>query len=67
MSNMTVIQPYLNFVYARAHNAGYKAFQEGYERRAPVEVGEYAGAWVEGWNQAALDALDAGKYIAMAA
>jgi|GEM_PF-6406567 len=62
-----IIQAYVDFVSTRARQAGYKAFQEGFERRAPVEVGEYAGAWVEGWNQAVLDALDAGNPIAMAA
>ena len=39
-----IIQAYVDFVSTRARQAGYKAFQEGFERRAPVEVGEYAGA-----------------------
>lgn len=62
-----IIQAYVDVVSTRARQAGYKAFQEGFERRAPGEVGEYAGAWVEGWNQAVLDALDAGNLITIAA
>jgi hypothetical protein len=60
-------QAYFDMVAKRARDAGYKSFQDGYERRAPAHVNEYASAWVEGWNQAALDALEAGNLIAMAA
>jgi ribosome modulation factor len=63
----SIHQAYVDFLTNRARQEGYKAFQDGYERRAPAHVNEYAGAWVEGWNQAALDALEAGNPIAMAA
>jgi ribosome modulation factor len=59
MFDLKAIQAYTDFVARRARNAGYQAFQAGHERRAPVEVGEYAGDWVAGWNAAALDAPDA--------
>ena len=57
-------QTYNIWVETRARNAGYEAFKAGQRREAPTEVNEFAGAWVEGWNQAA---LDAGNPIAMAA
>jgi hypothetical protein len=59
MFHFEAIRPYVDFVTNRACKAGFKAYQDGFERRAPVEVGEYAGAWVEGWNAAAIDALNA--------
>lgn len=62
-----IIQAYVDFVTNRAREEGYNAFKDGFERRAPAHFNEYAGAWVEGWNQAALDALDAGNPIALAA
>lgn len=60
-------QAYFDMVARRASDAGYKAFKDGYERRAPAHVNEYACAWAEGWNQAALDALDADNRVAIAA
>ena len=62
-----LIQAYFDMLAKRACDEGYKAFRDGYERRAPAHVNEYAGAWVEGWNQAALNALEAGNPITMAA
>ena len=54
-----IIQAYVEFVAARARKFGYEAFEAGAVRRAPLEFGEYAGAWVEGWNTAALDSFGA--------
>jgi len=63
--NLKDIKPFTDFVAQRARNFGYKAFQAGAPRHAPADVCEYAGSWVEGWNQAALDALEAGNPAAM--
>lgn len=55
----TIIQAYVDFVAARARKFGYEAFEAGAVRQAPMEFGEYSGAWVEGWNAAALDSFGA--------
>lgn len=54
-----IIQAYVDFVAARARKFGYEAFMAGAARQAPLEFGEYAGAWVQGWNAAALDSFGA--------
>lgn len=67
MNLIQAIQTYTNWVETRARNAGYEAVKAGQRRQAPMEVNEFASAWVEGWNQAALDALEAANPLAMAA
>jgi hypothetical protein len=56
---MNPCQAFIDFVANRARKAGYVAYQAGVPHHAPAEFGEYSGAWVTGWNAAALDALDA--------
>lgn len=51
------MQAYFDFLAARARNEGRRAYEAGLPCNAPQHVRRYAGNWMEGWEAAALEAL----------
>lgn len=53
------MQAYFDFLTQRARSEGASAYHRGEPRHAPQRLGTYSGAWIEGWDVASFEALDA--------
>lgn len=58
------MQAYFDFLTQRAHSEGASAYHCGEPRHAPQRLGTYSGAWVDGWDMASFQALDAELAVA---
>jgi hypothetical protein len=55
------MEAFFDYLRKRAFNEGYAAYKDNQQRHAPARMGTYAGNWVEGYDQAALDGYRAPK------
>lgn len=53
------MQAYIDFLTQRARSEGASAYYRGEPRHAPQRLGTYSGAWVDGWDAASFEMLDA--------
>lgn len=58
------MQAFFDFQAQRVRNEGRKAYEDGMPCHAPQHFRTYSGNWVEGWEAAALEALNAAIPVA---